>query len=270
MGRGPRKLAFVLASSDHGAMIVNRLDYRMTDETRGYGVGYQLLETGQFESDDIHLVKNLLAARRTHHGDGVVVIDCGANIGVHTIDWATSMTNWGSVVAIEAQERIYYALAGNIALNNCFNAVALHAAVSSESGSMEIPNPNYLLPASFGSLELRQSNTNEFIGQPVSYNENTVTVRKLALDEFGLQRVDFIKIDVEGMEFEVLDGAKKTLQRSHPMMFIEKIKSDAGLLRKWLTANGYSTMDFGMNILAIHSDDPALAEIKVWRPDQSH
>ena len=35
-----RKLAFVLASSNHGTMIVNRLDYRMVDQTRGYGVGY--------------------------------------------------------------------------------------------------------------------------------------------------------------------------------------------------------------------------------------
>ena len=86
----------------------------------------------------------------------MVAIDCGANIGVHTVEWATAMTGWGSVVAIEAQERIYYALAGNIAINNCFNAIALHAAVSSETGIMQIPNPDYFTPSSFGSLELRQ------------------------------------------------------------------------------------------------------------------
>ena len=81
------------------------------------------------------LAREILALRRRHYGEGVLAIDCGANIGVHTIEWAKAMTGWGSVLAIEAQERIYYALAGNIAINNCFNAFAIHAAVSSESGT---------------------------------------------------------------------------------------------------------------------------------------
>ena len=41
--------------------------------------------------------------RRCEGFDGVVAIDCGANIGVHTIEWATSMTGWGSVLSIEAR-----------------------------------------------------------------------------------------------------------------------------------------------------------------------
>src|SRR5579864_5163182 len=151
-----RKLAFVLAPSNHGTMIVNRFDYRMTDADKGIGVGFQLLEAGSFDPVEVELALQLIEARQRFHGDGVVAIDCGANIGVHAVEWATAMTSWGSVVAIEAQERIYYALAGNIAINNCFNAVAVHAAVSSESGMLSIPTPNYLLPSSFGSLELRQ------------------------------------------------------------------------------------------------------------------
>ena len=98
----------------------------------------------------------LLQIRRKHHGDGVIAIDGGANIGVHTVEWAKAMTGWGSVLAVEAQERIYYALAGNVAINNCFNATVINAAISSESGTLQIPNPNYFLPSSFGSLELRQ------------------------------------------------------------------------------------------------------------------
>src|ERR1700730_14891489 len=82
-----------------------------------------------------------------------------------------------------------------IAINNCFNALAINAAVSSESGVMQIPSPNYLVPSSFGSLELRKRNGNEFIGQHIDY-ENLVNVRKLALDEYNLPRVDLIKIDV--------------------------------------------------------------------------
>jgi FkbM family methyltransferase len=245
-------------------MIVNRFDYRMLDSRQGYGVGYQILETACFDPSEVRLVVDLLALRRKHHGDGVVAIDCGANIGVHTIEWATSMTGWGSVLSIEAQERIYYALAGNIAINNCFNAIAVHGAVSSESGILKIPNPDYFVPSSFGSLELRQRDGNEFIGQPIDY-ENTVNVRKLRLDEFGLPRVDLIKIDVEGMELEALEGANDTISRSHPIMLIEKVKADAGKLGQWLEARGYEIIEAGINFLAIHRSDKTLKEIQ---PDQ--
>jgi hypothetical protein len=80
------------------------------------------------------------------------------------------LTEWGSVIAIEAQERIYYALAGNIAINNGFNAIAMHAAVSSEPGIMQIPTPDYFLPSSFGNLELKPRVDTEFIAQPIDYS----------------------------------------------------------------------------------------------------
>jgi FkbM family methyltransferase len=260
-----RKLAFVLASSNHGTMIVNRFDYRMVDSERGFGVGFQILETASFDPTEVKLVVDLLGLRRQHYGDGVVAIDCGANIGVHTIEWAMAMTGWGSVLAIEAQERVYYALAGNIAINNCFNAVAVHGAVSSESGTLQIPNPNYFVPSSFGSLELRQRQGNEFIGQPIDY-ENTVTVRKLAIDEFNLPRVDLIKIDVEGMEVEALEGASRTIDRSHPIMLIERIKADDAKLRQWLNERGYQIIEAGINLLAVHDSDKTLTNIRPNQP----
>jgi len=255
-----RTLAFVLAASNHGTMILNRFDYRLDKQNWAVGLGHQILQTGSFDPREVKLTLDMLLLRRKHYGDGVVAIDCGANIGVYTIEWAKMMTGWGSVLSVEAQERIYYALAGNIAINNCFNAIAVHGAVSSESGVMQIPNPNYLVPSSFGSLELRQSSSNEYIGQPIDY-QNLVNVRKLALDEYNLPRVDFIKIDVEGMEMEVLHGAAQSIERSHPVMLIEKIKSDAGQLRPWLEARGYLLIDVDINLLPIHSTDKMLPEI---------
>jgi FkbM family methyltransferase len=171
------------------------------------------------------------------------------------------MTGWGSVIAIEAQERIYYALAGNIAINNCFNALAVNAAVSSETGTMQIPNPNYFLPSSFGSLELRQRPGNEFIGQPIDYADNTVLVRKMTLDELNLPRLDFIKIDIEGMEMEALAGARETIRKYRPILLIEKIKTDNQQLEQWLRENGYQTMALGINILAVHQSDASLRDI---------
>lgn len=259
-----RKLAFVLAASNHGTMIVNRLDYRMTGPDNGFGVGHQLLERGSYDPLEVELAVQLLELRRRFHGDGVVGIDCGANIGVHAIEWATAMTGWGSVVAIEAQERIYYALAGNIAINNCFNAIAMHAAVSSETGIMKVPTPDYLAASSFGSLELRQRAKNEFIGQEIDYSDSAMTaIQKITLDALSLPRVDLIKIDIEGMELEALEGAQQMIARNRPVLLVEQIKSDREALRAWMAERSYHVVEAGMNLLAIHKSDQTLSQLQI-------
>jgi len=126
---------------------------------------------------------------------------------------------------------------------------------------MQIPNPNYFVPSSFGSLELRQRQGNEFIGQQIDY-QNTVRVRKLKLDEFELPRVDLIKIDIEGMEIEAIEGASRTIAASRPIMLIEKIKTDATQLGSLLQTLGYEVIEAGINLLAIHSGDRTLSEIR--------
>lgn len=251
-----RKIGFILASTDHGTMILNRFDYRMVAENQGYGVGLQLLDGSSFDPQEIQLALILLELRRKYFGDGVIAIDCGANIGVHTVEWAKKMTGWGAVVAIEPQERIYYALAGNITINNCFNAKAIHAVIAAERGIMKIPSPDYLRAASFGSLELRKGDNNEFIGQPIDYAaEKMVDVPAITLDSLNLARLDFIKIDVEGMELEVLQGASASIDRHRPILVIETIKSDKAKLDAWLTQRDYRIFTVGINILAIHSSD---------------
>ena len=263
MAYPPRKIAFVLASTDHGTLIVNRFDYRMVDATSGFGVGYSLLETSSYEQQEGSTAMQLLALRRQHFGDGVIAVDCGANIGVHTVEWAKGMSGWGFVVAIEAQERIFYALAGNIAINNCFNAHALHAAVGAESGSLRMPVPNYQVPASFGSLELRQSDDNEFIGQAIDYTEQKLAaVRLMTVDLLGLSRLDLLKIDVERMELEVLQGARTALERFRPIIVVERVKVAQDQLTAVLAAYGYEWFTLGLNLLAVHPSDPTRQAIK--------
>jgi FkbM family methyltransferase len=265
MPNPPRKLAFVTASTEHGMMIVNRMDRRISGPNQGIGVGFQLLEQGAYDLDEVTLLVHLLDLRRQNNGDGVVAIDCGANIGVHTIEWSRHMTGWGVVMAIEAQERVYYALAGNIAINNCFNAHAMHAAVTRQPGVMKIPSPNYLAEGSFGSLELRKRDNTEFIGQAIDYSEaKMVEVRAVSLDSIlSSMRVDLIKIDVEGMEFDALLGGMNCIAAQRPLLWIESVKSDKNQLRDWLEERGYTVIDTGMNFLAIHQTDKCLGQIKL-------
>jgi FkbM family methyltransferase len=173
------------------------------------------------------------------------------------------MHGWGEVIAFEAQERIYYALAGNIALNNCFNAKAIYAAVGNGKGEILVPVPNYFLPSSFGSLELRKQGTTEFIGQEIDYTEtNCVRTEMLSIDHLNLKRLDFIKIDVEGMEMETLVGAEKSIRKYKPQLMIEKIKSNEKDLRKFVENFGYQIFLLGLNLIAVHEDDPVSKQIK--------
>jgi FkbM family methyltransferase len=267
MAHPPRKLAFILASTDHGTLIVNRFDYHMVDASRGYGVGYFLLENASYEVQEGSIGTNLLALRRQHFGDGVVALDCGANIGVHTVEWAKAMTGWGHVVGIEAQERIYYALAGNLAINNCFNARAVHAAVGAAIGTLQIPTPDYRAPGSFGSLELRRVEGTEFIGQEIDYSEGKLTtIRMLTIDSLGLPRLDLVKIDVERMELEVLEGARATLERFRPIVMVERLKASQEAICEVLAAYGYDWFVIGLNILAVHQADPCRQAITVKPP----
>jgi FkbM family methyltransferase len=251
-------VSFVLANCAHGAMIVNRLDYNTGWNGGVYGVGAQILGTGGYDLDEISIVKALLQCRRTYFRDGVVMVDCGANIGVHAVECADMMREWGSVLAIEAQERIFYALAGNLALHNCFNARALWAAVGTlHSGCfIDSPEPDYQVPGSFGSFELKDRLGREDIGQPIDYEKGTRRIPIHSLDDMHFPRLDFLKIDVEGMEMDVLHGAEATISACKPIMLVEHIKIDPLDLKTFLEAKDYEQHSLGLNVLAMHKDDP--------------
>ena len=251
-----RPAPFVLAQTAHGSMIVNHYDrHPDPNETGWLCVGYQLLQNGCFDPFEIEMAKNMLNLCRALRGDGVVALDCGANVGVHTIEWAKHMYQWGKVYAFEAQEKIYYALAGNIVLNNCLNVTARHVAISNTNGKLDITVPDYTKPASFGSLELLQTSKSEFIGQDLPTQGQKTQVEQITLDSLALPRVDFIKIDIEGMEIMALNGALETIRQHRPMLLIERIKTDNQALISWLEEQGYGFHQIGINLLCAHKDD---------------
>ena len=256
-----RPTAFVIAPTNHGTMIVNRFDYRETANGT-YGVGFQLLNKQSFDQGEVDAVLRLLEARRKSFGDGVFAIDCGANIGVHTVEWARHMHGWGEVLSIEAQERIYYALAGNISINNCFNAKAILAAVADSAAEIDIPKPDYFQASSFASMELIKNEGNEYIGQELSYSEDkTSKIKTMTIDSLELKRVDLIKLDVEGMEESALLGAMNTIETHKPILVVEHIKSDKTKLINFFKERKYKVFKFGLNFLSIHSKDPVAAKL---------
>jgi FkbM family methyltransferase len=243
---------FGLVTCPLGTFLTNRLDWGLYLNAN-YDAG---------EPEEINVLKSLLHNRRTYFGDGVVAIDCGANIGLYTVTWAKAMAGWGRVIAFEAQEWVFYTLAGNLAINNCLNASASLAAVSATDGIMHIPYLDPSKPSRFGSFELKKLEKTEDVGQPIDY-ERTKPVTMVRLDTLDLDRVDLIKIDVEGMELDVLAGATGTILRCKPILFIETIKGNIKELRFYLSNVGYKVFDFPYDLLAIHPDDKSINHVRM-------
>jgi FkbM family methyltransferase len=253
-----RPLSFVLYSTGHGTLIVNQNDYHRWSDGYEYGVGLSLARNSWFDPEEVALALRLLRLRREHFGDGVVALDCGANIGVHSVEWAREMHDWGRVHAFEAQEPIFYALCGNLVINNCLNASAKHLALGAEAGTINVPKIDYHKPGSFGSLELRLREGTEYVGQDVDYSAEAGTpVQMAALDSFGFDRVDFVKIDVEGMEAEVLEGAARLIETCKPILMLEYVKSDSNALMTYFRSLSYNVYQMGMNLVLVHESDPS-------------
>lgn len=251
-----RPAAFVLVATDHGSMIVNTRDYESVEDGQ-IGVSVELFNYSQYDGAQLELLCKILELRREVHGDGVSVIDGGANIGAYTLEFARLMHGWGSVLAIEPQDRICYALCGNVALNNLFNARVLMAAIGPRSGMAHIPIIDYTVPRNFGGVEVDRSGN----GQPV---------QQIAIDDLKMKRLDLLKLDIEGMEIEALEGAKGALNLYHPVLCIEHIKIGFAPLVKYLNALGYKVQMTGMNVLAIHQDDPVGGRITWYDSQQAN
>ena len=259
--RSAKRNAYVLVSTDIGSMIVNRFDYNRAADGGVYGVGHTLLETSSFDSAELNLIMQILVLQKNLRGTGVVMIDGGANIGVHALTAGRLMQGWGTVLSIEAQERIFYALAGNVALNNLFNVSVRWNALDQKEGIVNIPVVDYMRPSSFGSLEMMQSKDSEFIGQPIDSTQLT-PVAAISIDSLAMPRVDFIKLDVEGMEERVLLGATDTLTRCRPVLHVEQLKTSRQTLLNILAGLDYTLFDSGPNTIAVHNADKILAHFK--------
>jgi FkbM family methyltransferase len=143
-----------------------------------------------------------------------VAIDVGANLGLATLALAPLLPE-GRIIAVEPAPRIAAALRRTVALNGLAGKVTvLEQALGAAAGAAA-----FHADAHSAGSHLLTGPTADGSGPPV------LTVQVGTLDDLvgrlGLTRLDFIKIDVEGHETEVLDGAASTLARFRPSLFVE-------------------------------------------------
>ena len=174
-------------------------------------VGRSLATYGEFSEAEQVLFRALLRPDD-------VALDVGANIGAHTIGMAQAVGVRGVVHAFEPQKVICDILRTNIAQNGIANTVAHQEAVGAAPGRVRVPPLDYYGAGNFGGIEL---------GGAVGEEVPVVTV-----DSVGLPRLRMMKIDVEGMELDVLKGAASTIRRFGPALYLEndRAESSAGLI----------------------------------------
>jgi len=130
---------------------------------------------------------------------GDIIIDIGANIGSTVIPSAIAAGPHGKVYAFEPNPRIYGYLAENIKLNNLDNVLPHNLALGSESGTGKIS-------------DYEEDDQN----QVLNGNDDGIEVVIGKLDEFCQheKNISYLKIDVEGFEKFVLEGASATLNNT--------------------------------------------------------
>jgi FkbM family methyltransferase len=143
---------------------------------------------------------------------GMTVVEVGANIGAHSVDMARACAP-GPFYAFEPQPRIFQILCANLALNDIGNALAYPEGCGEAEGEAVVPLTDYTKEGNFGSLSLEPA------GQP------GIKVRIRTIDSLELGACGLLKVDVEGFEPQVLRGARKTIERCRPVIYIENDRS---------------------------------------------
>ena len=150
---------------------------------------------------------------------GQTIIDVGANIGTHAVFFSKLVGTKGSVFAIEAQSEVFDLLNKNVNLNNLTNVETLNAAVGAMSGNIHLPPLDYNQDGNFGAFSFRVRDIENYLPMDNAGVSREVSI--ITVDEKNLNACDLIKIDVEGMEKEVLDGATKTIQKFRSFLYLE-------------------------------------------------
>jgi FkbM family methyltransferase len=180
-------------------------------------VGQAIERYGEYGEIEAQLLRQLCKP-------GGVAVEVGANLGTHTLVLARCVGRSGYVYAFEAQRVVFQSLCANLALNSIVNVDARHAAVGAEPGWVLIPDIDYTQTGNFGGISV-----NAFTGGR--------KVAKVKLDdELDTGRLDLIKIDVEGMELEVLRGAAALIGRFRPALYVEndRVETSEALIRHLL------------------------------------
>lgn len=173
-------------------------------------LGWKIYFFGTYEAEVRNIINKALSK-------GFVAFDVGANVGWHTLLMAKGVGKEGHVLAFEPNPGVYDCLKENIAFNNLSQVIVSDLALSDNDGELYFnAPPSSSIGAGAGHIINNVDSSNV---------EQKIKVKTKKLDTIfstmNLSRLDLIKIDVEGWEWNVLEGAKETLKRYRPYIIFE-------------------------------------------------
>lgn len=168
----------------------------------------------RYEPEIEYLIETLV-------GPGDVVLDIGANVGLHTVALARRVGAKGQVYAFEPVAEMARRLSENVALNGLRNVTLVGCALGDEDGTATMK-----VNVGGAGMEGTSSLADSIHARrhPEHYVERDIEVRRLdgVMARMDSQaRVGFIKIDTEGFETMIIEGGLETLKRDRPAMIVE-------------------------------------------------
>lgn len=162
---------------------------------------------------------------------GQVVVDVGAHMGAYTILAANRVGRTGKVIAVEAHPSNFEMLLKNVRLNNFENVVPVNVAAANYEGHVKLYTG-------------KKSGWHSIMRTRQEYLEEkhlTVPCGRLdrLLAKLGVRKVDWIKIDVEGAEVQVLEGMRATLLNNGRANLIVELHSDSSRTISYLKRFGF-------------------------------
>ena len=202
---------FGFENSIHGKMMFPRNDAV---------IGVCLREFGEFSENE-----NILLSKFINNKD--TIIDVGANIGTQTLSFSEKVGNKGKVLAFEPQSHIAQCLNTNLTLNGINNVIVDNAAISKKCGWAKINDKEFEESGRYGEAGISK--------------EGTTKIRTINLDEIDLDSCSLIKIDIEGHEWDAIQGGESFLKKHKPVLYIEAKKDEEGTKKfiKWFFDNGW-------------------------------
>jgi len=173
----------------------------------------RLSHFGIYEEYETSIVKKIIKK-------GDVVVDIGANIGYYTLLFAKLVGEQGKVFAFEPESNNFALLQKNLKINGYENVIIIKKAVSDISGKRK--------------LYLNEKNLGQHTTIAPTNNGHAVEVDSIRLDDFfekSQQKIDFIKIDIEGGEINALKGMSKILKSFRDITLMSEF--NPFLLRKF-------------------------------------
>ena len=170
---------------------------------------------------------------------GMIVYDIGANVGFHALSAARRIGPEAKVICFEPLPENAKQIEYNAASNNFTNIQVITTALGSAEGEAAFWTSKQ---PTWGKLASVGTKPDKFA------KEVKVKIRRLdtVVDELKLPPPVLIKMDVEGAEMDVLEGARHTLERYHPTLLIEAHGTNAAI-ENFLVAIGYRVGVLGKN-----------------------